>query len=408
MLRALILAAGESTRMRPLTANIPKPLLKVAGKPFLEHTIMALKRNGVNNISILIGWRHNRIVEYFGKGEKFGLEIDYLIQEKRLGTANAIGIAKHFNEDFLCLNGDVVVNEKMINGILDIYNENNSSIVTLAKVENREDFGIAELENGKIKRIIEKQSNVEGNLANAGIYLFTRDIFDAIEKTEKSPRGEFEITESIEILAKTSDVYGHILEEKWLDIGKPWDLLEANELLMRNLKTEKKGNVEEYVTLKGNVQIGEGTEVRNGAYIIGPVIIGKNCRIGPNCYIRPSTSIGDNCVVGNAVELKNSIVMDYSRIPHHSYVGDSVIGENCNFGSGTKVANLRFDDKNIYTVLKGKTIQTNRIKLGVIMGDNVKTGINSVINVGTIIGENTYIGPGSFAYGYIAPNSKIL
>ena len=407
-MKALILAAGDSTRMRPLTSNIPKPLLMVAGKPFLEHTLMALKKNGIKDISILTGWRKNRIVEYFGKGKKIDLNINYLLQEKRLGTANAIGVAKDFDEDFLCINGDVVVNDNMLSGILKFYKKKKSSIIALSEVENKKDYGIAQLEDGKIKKIIEKSENVEGNLANAGIYVFSSKIFDAIEKTERSPRGEYEITDSIEILAKYHDIYGYNLEDKWLDIGKPWDLLEANKMLMEDLKNVIDGNVEKYATIKGNVQVGEGTEIRNGAYIIGPVIIGKNCKIGPNCFIRPSTSIGDNCVVGNAVEVKNTIVMHGSRIPHHSYVGDSIIGENCNFGSGTKVANLRLDDKNVYTVVKGKTVHTNRHKLGVIMGDNVKTGINSVINVGTIIGENTYIGPGTFVHGTIGANSKIL
>lgn len=406
-MKALILAAGESTRMRPLTTNIPKPLLKIAGRPFLEHTILALKKNRIKDISILIGWRQNRIVEYFGKGEKFGVKINYLIQERRLGTANAIGVAK-FDKDFLCLNGDVLVTTKMIKKILDFYKKKKSNIVALAEVEEIEDLGMAELDNGKIKRIKEKSDSCKGNLANAGIYIFTSEIFDAISKTRISKRGEYEITDSIGILAKSCDIYSYVLKEKWLDIGKPWDLLEANEILMQNIETEINGTIEEFVTIKGNVKIGEGTEVRNGAYIVGPVIIGRNCKIGPNCYIRPSTFIADNCHVGNAVEIKNSIVMDCSKIPHHNYVGDSVIGENCNLGSGTKVANLRLDEKNIYTVIKGKTVQTNRRKLGVIMGDNVKTGINSVINVGTIIGENTFIGPGTFAYGSIAPNSKVL
>jgi bifunctional UDP-N-acetylglucosamine pyrophosphorylase/glucosamine-1-phosphate N-acetyltransferase len=149
----------------------------------------------------------------------------------------------------------------------------------------------------------------------------------------------------------------------------PWHLLNANELLMKNVKGKISGTVQKYATIEGSVQVGKGSIIRNGAYIIGPVIIGENCDIGPNCYIRPSSSIGNNCKIGNAVEVKNCIVMNHSNIPHHNYVGDSIIGENCNLGSGTKVANLRLDNKNIYTIVKGDRIETGRRKLGVIMGD---------------------------------------
>ena len=156
--------------------------------------------------------------------------------------------------------------------------------------------------------------------------------------------------------------------------------------------------------LKGAVSIGKGTIVRSGTYIVGPVIIGSNCDIGPNCFIRASTAIGDNCHIGAAVEVKNSIIMSGSKVPHLNYVGDSVIGENCNLGAGTKVANLKLDKRNIF--IDGK--DTGRRKLGAIIGDNVQTGINSSINVGTLIGNNSFIGPGALAHGIISPGSKIF
>jgi NDP-sugar pyrophosphorylase family protein len=144
--------------------------------------------------------------------------------------------------------------------------------------------------------------------------------------------------------------------------------------------------------------------VRSGAYIVGPVIIGDGCEIGPNCFIRPSTTIGNNCHVGAASEVKNSLIMNGTRIPHLNYVGDSVIGEGCNLGAGTKIANLRLDKQNISV----GGIDTRRRKLGAIIGDNVETGINASINVGSVIGSNTFIGPGAVASGTILPGSKIL
>jgi bifunctional UDP-N-acetylglucosamine pyrophosphorylase/glucosamine-1-phosphate N-acetyltransferase len=407
-MKALILAAGEGTRMRPLTANIPKPLLPVAGKPFLAHIIEILRSLDITEISILIGWKNQKIKEYFQEGEKFNVKINYLYQEERLGTAHAVGCAKSvIDSSFLCLNGDIVLSKSCIQGLLDLFKSNSANIMSLAEVPNPERFGVVELDGEKITEITEKPKMPKSNLINAGSYIFTTDIFKAIEETPKSPRGEFEITDSIKLLMKTNDIYGHVLKGQWVEIGRPWDLLRANHMLMKDITHGNDGEIEKYAEVKGPVQIGKGTVVRNGSYIIGPVIIGDNCNIGPNCMIRPSTVIGNGCKVGNAVEVKNSIIMDDSNAPHNNYVGDSIIGQRCNLGAGTKIANLRLDKKNINVALRGILEDTGLRKLGVIMGDDGQTGINSSIDPGTIIGENSFIGPNALAKGNIAPRSRI-
>jgi len=199
-----------------------------------------------------------------------------------------------------------------------------------------------------------------------------------------------------------------ILLQEWRDVVYPWHLLDANEELLKKMKKEIDGTVEGNVVLKDEVIIGEGTRVMSGSYIEGPVVIGKNCKIGPNCYIRPYTSIGDNCHVGNACEVKNSIIMSNSNVPHQNYVGDSIIGSNCNLGAGTKIANLRLDKRNIKVTINGKKIDTGRRKLGVIMGDNVQTGINAMLNVGTTVGNNVFIGPGAIANSEIKPEARVM
>ncbi|MCK5434194.1 MAG: glucose-1-phosphate thymidylyltransferase, partial [Dehalococcoidales bacterium] len=190
----------------------------------------------------------------------------------------------------------------------------------------------------------------------------------------------------------------------WLNLGYPWDLLSANEALLNGIESQNEGEVEENVVMKGVVSIGKDTVIRSGSYIVGPVIIGQDCDIGPNCSIRPYTSIGDGCHIGSAVELKSSIIMRGSKIPHHNYVGDSIIGEECNFGAGTKIANLRLDEKDVEVA----GINTGRRKLGAIIGDRVETGINASINVGSMIGNNTHIGPGAVVSGVISPDSRIF
>ncbi|MEE9400264.1 MAG: bifunctional sugar-1-phosphate nucleotidylyltransferase/acetyltransferase, partial [Dehalococcoidales bacterium] len=238
----------------------------------------------------------------------------------------------------------------------------------------------------------------------AGLYLFTPDIFEAVSVTPKSPRGEFEITDSLELmLEKGYDIFSQKINY-WLNLSYPWDLLSANESLLAELETQNLGEVEENAVIKGVVSIGKNTVIRSGSYIVGPVVIGQNCEIGPNCYIRPYTAIADGCRIGNAVEVKNSIIMRGSKLPHHNYVGDSIIGEKCNFGAGTKVANLRLDKKEIRAV----SVNTGKHKLGAIIGDGVETGINASINVGSMIGNSTIIGPGAIASRVILPDSRIF
>jgi len=276
------------------------------------------------------------------------------------------------------------------------------------EVENPSGFGTVEVEDEKVVAITEKPKTWSSPFINSGIYLFSIKIFDAIEETPRSPRGEYEITDSIMLLAKMEDVWGFTSKEPWLDLGRPWDLLTANEIFLSSLEEDIQGKIEEGVHIKGQVKVGKGTIVRSGSYIVGPVVIGEDCNIGPNCFIRPSTTIGSGCHIGAASEVKNSTVMHYSNVPHHNYVGDSIIGSYCNLGSGTKVANLRLDNGNIKSAVRGVRIDTKRRKLCVIMGDNVKTGINSCLNVGTTIGEDSVIGPGPLVSKDLAPASRVF
>jgi bifunctional UDP-N-acetylglucosamine pyrophosphorylase/glucosamine-1-phosphate N-acetyltransferase len=209
---------------------------------------------------------------------------------------------------------------------------------------------------------------------------------------------------AIEILISQGHNVTCLPVDSWLEMSYPWDLLTAGEQMMADMDTCIDGIVEANVAMNGAVRLGQGSRIRSGSYISGPVIIGENCDIGPNCYIRPATAIGDGCHIGAGVEVKNSIVMNGTKIPHLSYVGDSVIGENCNLGAGTKIANLRLDKRNV--VARG--IDSHRRKLGAIIGDEVQTAINASINTGTIIGNRAWIGPGALAKGNIAPGSRVF
>lgn len=400
-MKAVILAAGEGQRMRPLTANRPKVMLPVASKPILEHLLDEVKGAGIREFIFVVGYGDKQVRNYFGDGEKWGVKIAYSEQRKQLGTADAIRMADSMVEgNFIVINGDIVVNRADIKRLL----KNSHNTMSVIKVKDPRGLGIVELSEDKVINIHEKTAKPPTLMANAGLYLFTPEIFEVIAKTEKSPRGEYEITDSLQLLIGRKPGLHYIEIKSRLDLSYPWDLLSANESVMAGLEAQNLGEVEANVVLKGAVAIGRDTVVRSGSYIEGPVIIGKGCRIGPNCYIRPSTTIGDGCHIGAAVEVKNSIIMKGTDIPHLNYVGDSVIGEGCNLGAGTKIANLRLDKQNIHVA----GIDTKRRKMGAIIGDNVETGINASINVGCTIGNNTFIGPGMVVSGNILPNSKLI
>ncbi|MDG6221196.1 MAG: sugar phosphate nucleotidyltransferase, partial [Candidatus Thermoplasmatota archaeon] len=379
VVKALVLAAGEGTRMLPLTENRPKPLLVVAGKPMLQHSLEALRDNGIKQVTVVVGWESKKLKDFLGDGSVLGMQISYVFQEKRMGTAHAIGTGEPElkGEEFVSVNGDVLLTKEMVEALVARHEETGKTVMSLARVPNPKAFGVIETSGGMVAQIHEKPDYPVTDTVNAGIYIFKKDIFDRIRQTPLSKRREYEITDTLAGLVEDEKegVAALELPGKWLDIGRPWDLLDANKYLMENIERNIDGEVEDGAHIHGPVVVEKGAKVMSGAYIEGPVIIGSGAKIGPNCYIRPSTYIGKGAKVGGATEVKNSIIMDKSNASHHNYVGDSIIGEGCNLGSGTKIANLRFDDANVKVILRGELVDSGRRKLGAIIGDNVKTGV---------------------------------
>ena len=398
-MQAVILAAGESTRFWPLNKK-HKSLFKITGRPLICHTIDSLKKAGIKEIIIVQGQK--RDIERELKTcpvpkRSFWCGVKYVIQKKPQGTGQALKTAENYlKERFLVLNGDDLYGIEDIKKCLSKFPS-----ILLKEVANPVTFGVVIVEKSFVRGIIEKPEKFSGNLVNAGCYFIPKAIL--AEKIEKSPRGEYEITDYVRNLIKKTKLY-FLKAKDWIPLNFVWDLLDINEYFLKNIKTKNKGKVEKNCHIKGPVFIEQGTIVKSGAYVEGPVYIGKNCQIGPNCFIRPFTSIGDNCVIGQAVEVKNSIIGQDSKIAHLNYVADSIIGENCNLGAGTILANLRFDGKSIYSKVKGEAIDTQRQKFGAVLGKGVKTGINVSIMPGVLIGSNSIIGPHSLVRENIKDN----
>ena len=404
-MKCVILAAGKGTRLLPVTATRPKVMVPVGNKPLLEHVLLQAKQAGFSEFIFVVSSQKESIQSYFSDGTNWDVSIEYIDQGVPMGTAHAIQACQtSVDKQFLVLSGDTLTSYKDIKKISSF----KTTTIGITDVDDASEYGAISSKNKRLIRIYEKTDHPPSNSINTGMYLFDDSIFDAIAHTRISQRLEYEITDALNFLADQQSPPRICSIATWVDISKPWDILSANQFILEQMKKSvTDGVVERWATVKGPVSIGTGTRIYSGSYIEGPVSIGKNCKIGPNCYIRPFTSIGDGCHVGNACEIKNSVIMNMSNVPHQNYVGDSIIGEGCNLGSGTKIANLRLDKKTIFVSHQGKKMNTFRRKLGVIMGDNVQTGINARINVGCIIGEESFIGPGAYCFGSIAAKSRI-
>lgn len=386
MIQAVILAAGKSTRTWPLTLTKPKPLLKVMNKEIIKHNLDALQ-GLVGEVIVIVGFKKERIIKEIGY--KYGrLKIRYIEQKGQLGTGHAIKCAeKLINDRFIVLGGDDIFSREDIKTCL-----RHKYAALGCVVEDPSRFGVFLVENKKIKKVVEKPKRFISDIANTGLYVFDKSVFKF--NLRKSPRGEYELVDYINELVKKEEVICEKVKGNWLSIGYPWDIIEANNVLVSEIKNDIKGKVERNVVIKGQTKVGKGTRILSGTYIIGNVVIGENCNIGPNCFLRGNTSIGNGCHIGQAVEIKNSIIMDKANVPHLSYIGDSVIGENSNLGAGTITANLRHDNKNVRSFVKGKLIDTNRRKLGAIIADDVHTGINTIIYQGRKIWPGVGTKPG--------------
>jgi UDP-N-acetylglucosamine diphosphorylase/glucosamine-1-phosphate N-acetyltransferase len=414
-MKAAILAAGEGVRLQPITATRPKHLIKVGGKPILEHCLNALKTVGINEAVIVVHYMADAICQYFGDGKDFGIRIEYAKQEAVLGTGNAVSVVEpHMKDDFLLVNGDMLFAAEAVKHVVDVHQaEKPATTMAVVPVEKPENYGIVELENDRhVKRIVEKPIRVEApsNLANAGIYVFSTEIFANIKQTAPTSRGEWEIPDALTLLInqKKAVLAVKIASEDWIDIGRPWDLLEANRWALTRMKHKPCGFIENGAHLIGPATVAETARVRSGAYVEGPAFIDEEADVGPNCYIRPCTSIGKKVRVGNACEIKNSIIMDDTHIGHLSYVGDSIVGEKGNLGAGTITANYRLDAGTIKMMVKDKLMDSGRKKLGAVLGDNVKIGVGALLMPGVKVGNDSWIGPNLVVQRDLPPKSRVF
>ncbi len=328
-MKGLILSGGTGTRLRPITFTSAKQLVPVANKPILFYAIETIKNAGITDIGVVVGDTKEEVKKAVGDGGAFGVKVTYVEQEAPLGLAHAVKISQDFigDDSFVMFLGDNLIKDG-INSLINEFRQNKPNCqILLARVANPQQFGVAELEDGRIKRLVEKPKEPLSNLALVGVYMFDKNVFEAVNAIEPSWRGELEITDAIQYLVdKGYDVHPHIISGWWKDTGKLEDMLEANRIMLEGIETRIEGFVDETTKIHGKVIVEKDAEIHDSV-IRGPAIIGKRSKI-LRSYIGPFTSIHDNATITES-EIEHSIILAECVIEGiGSRIEDSLLGRN--------------------------------------------------------------------------------
>ncbi|RLF23547.1 MAG: hypothetical protein DRN15_05720 [Thermoprotei archaeon] len=372
-MQALILAAGRGSRLDPLTRFRPKHLLPIAGKPIIGWQIEILHKCGIDEI-IVVKHHLGDIMEHYVKElcRRLGMKVTFVEQGNPQGTAHAVEVAEDYvKPPFLLLYGDVTIREDVIKKLLSMGGPY-SCIMVGVKVRDPWNYGVLVVREGVLVDIVEKppKGKEPSDLINAGIYLFNDDlIFDAIHETGYSPRGERELTDSIRLLNEISSVavveadYGW-----WFDVGRPWDLLDANLKVMADRVSQ--------ACISENVRLG------NQVIIIPPVFIGNDCELGPGSVIGPFTVIMNGCTIGRNAKITNTLVLEKAMIGNEVHIVSSIIGSNVTIGDHVTIYDRWDNGGEIWAYLRGSLVNTHHRRFGAVIGDY------------SAIAEDTIIAPG--------------
>ncbi|WP_174591079.1 bifunctional sugar-1-phosphate nucleotidylyltransferase/acetyltransferase [Methanocella conradii] len=400
-MKAVILAAGEGRRLRPLTVTRPKVMIPVGGRPILEYVVSALKESGIIDIIMVVGYKREKIMDYFGDGNKWGVKITYVEQPQQLGTAHALRQASHMiNDRFLVINGDNIIDASAIKEVIRV-SDGDVAMLTVT-VDRAQEYGVVKTQNQMVKAILEKPKGEEiSKVVNAGVYNFSPIIFRYLESIEISERGEYEITDALrKMLGEGYAIKSVHTNALWMDALYLWNLLDMNAATLAKRKGNVDGRLEDGAHISGEVVLGKKSVVRSGSYIVGPVVIGDNCEIGPNVVILPGTSIGNNCTLEPFTRISNSILMDNVKIASFSDISSSIIGEGVVAGPELII---EADD----TKVEADNV-VMKARMGAAIGDNTEVAGRVLIKPGKAIGVRCRIGEGTTVRDNLPDNVRAL
>ena len=386
-MKAIILAAGKGAHLSPFSDTRPQPMIGVAGRTILDNSLELLKSSGINDIFVVVGHKREKLIHALQEHEHDGLNIHCLEQKQSSGIGNAVLKIKNKispGEYFLLLYGDILTANNIFSKIQQSFHTFKSPVASICLPPSNQQFGNVFLNaQMEITKIIEKpKSNKFGNYVLAGVFILPASFFQLLESTNQS------MEKALKKIVTSEGLRASMWEDDWLDVVHPWEILTANKMIMDSWgesSIAKTATLEANVTLQGIVKIGEGVLIKAGAVIEGPCSIGYGSYIGNNSLIRSYTSVGKNCEVGSGVELKNCVVMDSSQIGRLSFIGDSVLGENVDIGSGCMTVNRAVDWKPISVQNRKGKASTNMTKLGAFLGDGVVVGAGNMIQPGTVV-----------------------
>jgi len=400
-MQAVIIAAGESSRFWPLNQK-HKSQFKILGKSLIYWTIKELSEKDVKEIIVVSGPNSSMENELSSDARELGVTISFIVQEKPLGTGDAISKARDLiKEPFFVIWPYKVNIGGIVDKILEKQKGKPQSVLTCQPTARPKDFGILRFEGDRVVEIYENPSSGRepSRVKVSGTYFLEPDFFDYYQSLKKHHPDDF--VDALNIYLKAKDVVVISSGKEFPSLKYSWEPLGLLREMMSSGKFQgyisQKAKIGENVVIKGTVFIGDNAVMGDNTVVTGPCFIGENCKIGASNVLRGPIDLEKGVFTGSFCELKNCIVQEGTHF-HSGYIGDSVIGENCRFGAGFITANRRMDRGSIKVMVKGEKIDTGLTYLGMISGDNSKFGIHAGTMPGVIIGKNCSIGPGTFVF----------
>jgi len=373
-MKAVVLAAGEGRRLRPLTALRPKPMVPVANAPILEHVVGALSEAGVDEIVFVVGYRRERIQTYFGDGDDWGVGIEYAVQEKQLGTGHAVLQAEDAVEgEFLVVNGDSVVDASIVEALVSA----DSDAVAVTRSDQPTDYGVVDVEDGAVVGVEEKPRvyDAQTETINAGVYRFDDSVFDEIRVSGDG----MSLTDALVRRAADRRVEA-VRVDGWTDVSHLWDLVRVNSAAVDGER--------------------DGADVHPTAHVADEVCLGEDARVGPNATVLPGTSLGDNATVGAGAVVGNSVVFEDARVGKNSVVHDAVVAGDASVGPNATVEGGRAD------VVVDDTLYRN-VLLGGVVGDYSTVAGGASLEPGTVLENDAWVGTGATASGRVESGTEV-
>lgn len=380
---AVVLAAGEGTRLRPLTRNRPKPMLPAADRPILEHVFDALIDAGIERLHVVVGYKRDRVQDHFGPTYR-NVSVNYVVQDKQLGSGHALTQAREAvagEDGFLVVNGDQIIERSMVEDVLDAFEASGTSaLLAVTEQADVSHYGAVVTEGDRVVELIEKPDTDEYRLLNAGVYAFDPTIFDAIDETQRV-QGELALTDTlVRLIDEKMTVRGVPTEGLWVDATYPWDVLDvARDLLLQGRVTEpERGDA---------VWVADSATVHDDATLQGPVVVGPDSEVRPGAVVGPYAALGRNATVGANAVVSRSVLDTDTRVGPNATLLDCVTGQAVALGANTTVPGGPGDVRVEDTVFEDR-------QLGALLADRVRAEGSVSIAPGTLVGPNARLHTG--------------